>query len=166
MDGPVVHFQRYTAAVELEKFREQEMSEVQFEEALEAAGWLKAMLVPCRSITSEGSKLFYGSLDAYKATLEEQKAQQWAVIPCWAMHTCLRLQSSGPSHSYRCTTWTKSCTRIRILNQGQKLFEDSGGAVLALDVRMCELRPERRVPCPLRVTLVQPVRNMIRRLEF
>lgn len=34
VDVPVVHFERYTAAVELEKHRERDKSEVEFEDAL------------------------------------------------------------------------------------------------------------------------------------
>lgn len=41
--GPEEHFRRYTAAVDQAKYSEQELSEMQFEEAMKAAGFLKGM---------------------------------------------------------------------------------------------------------------------------
>lgn len=43
MDDPGGYFRRYTAAVERAKYCEREISEVEFEDALEAAGVLKGM---------------------------------------------------------------------------------------------------------------------------
>lgn len=43
MNDPEEHFRRYTAAVDQAKYSEQEMWEVEFEEAMEAAGVLEGM---------------------------------------------------------------------------------------------------------------------------
>lgn len=61
--------------VELAKYFEREMLEVEFKDALEAAGVLKGMCASYCLITSEESKFLHCSLDVYRAAFDEQQAQ-------------------------------------------------------------------------------------------